>query len=377
MSRFKKRPIAAAVILMLSGTGPTLAQQQTLPEVKVTAPPEGQGFKTDTTNINRTEMPLRDIPQFINTVPEPLIRQQAITSLQEALRNVPGVTFTAAEGGVSASQIFWLRGFPAGGDLFLDSVRDIGEYNRDLFNIERVEVLKGPAALTFGRGSTGGVINQVSKIADLRPRSEAALVLGTNGELRATADANFVLAPTTALRFQVLGEKTDTYRDTDPERPDRFRAQPPVRHRHRPRHLAQLRVPADEDQDRLRPAQPRPDVQLSNAAGAAHAVLRLREVRLHELLHEHRDAQRQLEGERRGERPQRHALGELQARHGSLDRHAQRDHPRRRHRDRLDAVRPARRSRSPTTRRATTTTRCSSTRPTSPGRSPPARSSTR
>ena len=92
--------IAAAVVLMLSGTGPSLAQQQTLPEVKVTAPPEGQGFKTDTTNINRTEMPLRDIPQFINTVPEPLIRQQAITSLQEALRNVPGVTFTAAEGGV-------------------------------------------------------------------------------------------------------------------------------------------------------------------------------------------------------------------------------------------------------------------------------------
>lgn len=213
MSRFKQRPIAAAVVLMLSGTGPALAQQA-LPEVKVTAPPEGQGFKTDTTNINRTEMPLRDIPQFINTVPEPLIRQQAITSLQEALRNVPGVTFTAAEGGVSASQVFWLRGFPAGGDLFLDSVRDIGEYNRDLFNIERVEVLKGPAALTFGRGSTGGVINQVSKIADLRPRSEAALMLGTNGELRATADANFVLASTTALRLQVLGERTDTYRDT-------------------------------------------------------------------------------------------------------------------------------------------------------------------
>ncbi len=215
MSRLKKRPIAAAVALALSGAGPTLAQQsQTLPEVKVTAPPEGQGFKTDTTNINRTEMPLRDIPQFINTVPEPVIRQQAITSLQDALRNVPGVTFTAAEGGVAASQIFWLRGFPAGGDLFLDSVRDLGEYNRDLFNIERVEVLKGPAALTFGRGSTGGVINQVSKIADLLPRSEVGLVLGTNGELRATADANFVLNPTTALRFQVLGEDSDTYRDT-------------------------------------------------------------------------------------------------------------------------------------------------------------------
>jgi catecholate siderophore receptor len=215
MSRFKKRPIAAAVILMLSGTAPALAQQQTLPEVKVTAPPEGQGFKTDSTSTaTRTDTPLRDIPQFINTVPEPVIRQQAIQSLSEALRNVPGITMTAAEGGVSASQIFWLRGFPVAGDLFLDGVRDIGEYNRDLFNIEQVEVLKGPSALAFGRGSTGGVINQVQKRADLLPRSEAALVVGTNGELRATADANFVLNPTTALRFQVLGEKTDTYRDT-------------------------------------------------------------------------------------------------------------------------------------------------------------------
>ena len=100
----------------------------------------------------------------------------------------PGITYAAAEGGVQASQVFWLRGFPAGGDLFLDGVRDIGEYNRDLFNIERVEVLKGPSALTFGRGSTGGVINQVSKIADLLPRSEVGVMLGTNGEARSPAD---------------------------------------------------------------------------------------------------------------------------------------------------------------------------------------------
>ena len=216
MSRFKQRPIAAAVILMLSGAGPALGQEsQTLPEVKVTAPPEGQGFKTDSTSTaTRTDTPLRDIPQFINTIPETLIRQEAITSLSDALRNVPGITMTAAEGGVQASQVFWLRGFPVAGDLFLDGVRDIGEYNRDLFNIQQVEVLKGPAALSFGRGSTGGVINQVQKRADLLPRSEAALMLGTNGELRATADANFVLNETTALRLQLLGEKSDTYRDT-------------------------------------------------------------------------------------------------------------------------------------------------------------------
>ncbi len=223
MAQFTRRPIAAAVILMLSGAGPALAQQpapqpqpaQTMPEVKVTAPPEGQGFKTDSTSSAfRTETPLRDIPQFISTVPQPVLRQQSATSLSEALRNVPGITMTAPEGGVTAGQIFWLRGFPVAGDTFLDGVRDIGEYNRDLFNVQQVEVLKGASALLFGRGSTAGVINQVSKVPDLLRRTEVGLSLGTNGEARLVGDANFLLTPGNALRLNLLGEYSDTYRDT-------------------------------------------------------------------------------------------------------------------------------------------------------------------
>ena len=80
---------------------------------------------------------------------------------------MPGITYAAPEGGTQANQLFYLRGFPAGGDLFIDGVRDIGEYNRDLFATESVEVLKGPSALMFGRGSTGGVINQVTKKPEL------------------------------------------------------------------------------------------------------------------------------------------------------------------------------------------------------------------
>jgi catecholate siderophore receptor len=100
------------------------------------------------------------------------------------------------------------------GDTFLDGVRDIGEYNRDLFNIQQVEVLKGASALVFGRGSTAGVINQVSKIPNLVPLSEVGLSLGTNGEARLVGDANFVLTPGNALRLNLLGEYSDTYRDT-------------------------------------------------------------------------------------------------------------------------------------------------------------------
>ena len=84
---------------------------------------------------------------------------------------MPGISYAAAEGGTQANQVFYLRGFPAGGDIFIDGVRDIGEYNRDLFATESVEVLKGPSALMFGRGSTGGLVNQTSKVAGLlRPQ---------------------------------------------------------------------------------------------------------------------------------------------------------------------------------------------------------------
>ena len=75
---------------------------------------------------------------------------------------MPGISYAAAEGGTQANQVFYLRGFPLNQDIFIDGVRDLGEYNRDLFATESVEVLKGSSALMFGRGSTGGVINQTS-----------------------------------------------------------------------------------------------------------------------------------------------------------------------------------------------------------------------
>ncbi len=99
-------------------------KKTTLAEVKVKSAID-QNYKLDaTTTATRTETPLRDNPQFINTVPEALLRAQNATSLQEALRNVPGVSYAAGEGGAQANQVFYLRGFPAGGDIFLDGVRD-------------------------------------------------------------------------------------------------------------------------------------------------------------------------------------------------------------------------------------------------------------
>lgn len=217
MPQFEKKPMAAAVaLLFLSTPGLVSAQvgpEKTLPEVKVQSAPEGEGFRTDTTRgATRTDTPLRDVPQFVNTVPQSVIRSQGATTLQDALRNVPGITYAAPEGGTQANQVFYMRGFQSGGNLFLDGVRDVGEYNRDLFAIDSVEVLKGPGGLTFGRGSTAGVVNQVSKIADLLPRKEVDFTLGSYDTRRATADLNLPMSQTASFRIVGLKEDSGSYR---------------------------------------------------------------------------------------------------------------------------------------------------------------------
>jgi catecholate siderophore receptor len=213
MARWKRRPLAAAVFATFwAPEGGAFAQDQRLPEVRVRAAPE-EGFKAESTgSATRTETPLRDIPQTINVVPQEVIRSQGATNLGDALRNVPGITYAAPEGGTQANNVYYLRGFPAGGDLFLDGIRDIGEYNRDLFNIEQVEVLKGPSSLMFGRGSTGGIIHQVSKTPTLWNHKEVGLTLGSQDKKRVTADLNLKTGDSNALRINALAEDSGWYR---------------------------------------------------------------------------------------------------------------------------------------------------------------------
>jgi catecholate siderophore receptor len=188
------------------------AADTTLPEVSVQETPD-TGFRTDTTRSGtRTETPLRDVPQFINVVPQTLIRSQNATTLTDALRNVPGISYAAAEGGTQANQVFYLRGFPLNADIFIDGVRDLGEYNRDLFATDAVEVLKGSSALMFGRGSTAGVINQVTKTADRYERREVALSLGSFDQKRLTADMNLRTSESSAVRLVALAEDSNSYR---------------------------------------------------------------------------------------------------------------------------------------------------------------------
>jgi catecholate siderophore receptor len=102
------------------------------------------------------------VPQTITVIPQTVIEEQGATTLRDVLRNVPGLTMTAGEGGTPAGDNLTLRGFSARNDLFVDGVRDMGPTSRDPFNIEQVEVVKGPGSAFSGRGSTGGTINLVS-----------------------------------------------------------------------------------------------------------------------------------------------------------------------------------------------------------------------
>jgi catecholate siderophore receptor len=160
------------------------------------------------TAIDLLPTKILDTPQSINVIPAEVIKEQGVNNLQDALKNVPGITLNAGEGGTHGDLVN-LRGFSAGDDYFMDGLRDTGLYDRDTFDYESIEVYKGPASTLFGRGSTGGVINQVLKAPQLFPIYDFGVTAGTNGEARGTADINYVLGDDAAFRINLMGQRNN------------------------------------------------------------------------------------------------------------------------------------------------------------------------
>jgi catecholate siderophore receptor len=150
----------------------------------------------------------QDTPQNVTIVPQQVMADQAVNNVQDALKNVPGITLNAGEGGTHGDNIN-LRGFAASDDFFLDGLRDTGFYTRDSFNLDSIEVYKGPASTLFGRGSTGGVVNQVSKTPQLNDFIRGTVIGGTNSELRGTADVNYAIGDSSAFRFNAMGMRSE------------------------------------------------------------------------------------------------------------------------------------------------------------------------
>ena len=196
--------IAAGFGLGLS-LSPAMAQtpagegETTLPTVSVKGAAEEKprrSLQSTTTTIGKGRQEIRDIPQAITVVTEKLLDDVKLDTLKQALHYTSGITFAATENGTD--QDIRLRGFPVAttGDLLIDGMKDPSQYDRDSFNYDRIEVMRGSASMLFGRGSTGGVINQVTKkpalldLSDVRARAARATAAA-----RRTARAPMSSAP--------------------------------------------------------------------------------------------------------------------------------------------------------------------------------------
>ncbi|MBS0359947.1 MAG: TonB-dependent receptor [Proteobacteria bacterium] len=173
----------------------------------VTVRGEVQTLNRDT-GLSVLQSTVQDTPQAISVVTQAQLKAQGIASLEGALRNVPGITIAIGEGGTLSGDQFKIRGFDAKDDVYVDGLRDFGSYTRDSFNYEEVQVLKGPSGALFGRGSTGGAINIISKQPKLDDFTSLDGYVGDGRYYRALADINHRFGDTSAVRLSLMANST-------------------------------------------------------------------------------------------------------------------------------------------------------------------------
>jgi catecholate siderophore receptor len=233
------------MVLATASIAPALAQSAPEPIDAAAAPadapvadaaPDDQPKPGDTvyvfgrkvTSSIATLLDAKDAPQVINVITAETLAEQGVTSLEQALRNVPGITTQIGEGGVMNGDQFFIRGLSAKDDIYTDGLRDFGVYTRDSFNYGQVEVLKGPSSTTLGRGTTGGGINTTSKAPYLETGGSATLAGGSAEYGRATGDWNKVLAPGIAARLNAVVHHNKVEGRDDLIRSDRWGIAPSV-----------------------------------------------------------------------------------------------------------------------------------------------------
>ncbi|WP_037053974.1 TonB-dependent receptor [Rheinheimera baltica] len=210
---FHKAPLALAVTIACAvWTGHAVAQQTTavqeLAVAKAKTTTEDDVKVEQSANIKFTQ-PLLDTAKTITVIPQAVMKDRAVDSLRDALRNVSGISLAAGEGGAPSGDSMSIRGFKAATDIFVDGIRDIAGYSRDTYNLESIEVAKGPGSAVSGRGATGGSINLQSKTAKLDQFTDVSLRIGSESDYRATLDSNISLGDSTALRLNLLTDDAD------------------------------------------------------------------------------------------------------------------------------------------------------------------------
>lgn len=182
---------AATLIVMAMPVGAQTAATSTLKEVRVqdSAAPD---YKADTSANTKFTAPLVDTPQTISVIKEQVLREQGATTLTEALRNTPGAStfFLGENGNTNTGDTIYMRGFDSSSSIFVDGIRDLGSVSRDTFNIEQVEVVKGPAGTDVGRTSPTGYINMITKKPSLEDSFNGSLGFGSANFKRGSVDWN-------------------------------------------------------------------------------------------------------------------------------------------------------------------------------------------
>jgi catecholate siderophore receptor len=217
----KRRLIVSAVSatlgMSMAATAAETSEEMTLREVTVTAPAvsdtepvKGYNAKKSVA-ATRTDTALIDTPQSITIVTQELLEDQSVQSMSDAVRYVPGVTASQGEGNRDALNF---RGAGVStGDFYLDGIRDDIQTYRDFYNVDRIEVLKGPNGMIFGRGASGGAINRVSKEAGWSPVRELTLSYGAYDHKRASIDIGDAINEVAAFRLNAVVEDSESYRD--------------------------------------------------------------------------------------------------------------------------------------------------------------------
>lgn len=202
-----------AMLLAASLATPAHAQaEKTLNTITVREKAESaegkDSLRATETSIGKGKQQLRDIPQSITVVTEKQLDDRNLDTVKDALKQTAGITFQAAEGG---EEDIRLRGFALSttGDIFVDGLRDPAFYDRDTFNLDRVELLRGSASMLFGRGSTGGAVNLVNKVPRLMDENQVDVTVGSHNHRRVVGDFNQQTGESSALRVSAMKTTAD------------------------------------------------------------------------------------------------------------------------------------------------------------------------
>ncbi len=180
-----------------SGRVATITMQQMVDSIDVVS-------KAPVVSSPKFTQPILDTPRTLTVIPDEVFTAQGATTLRDVLRNTPGITFQAGEGGGGLpGDTFSMRGFSSGNDITVDGIREVGAYSRDAFNIDQVEVVKGPASAVAGRGATGGSINLVTKTPKTETFTRVSGAAGTESYSRSTIDANLPMTAIADSAFRI------------------------------------------------------------------------------------------------------------------------------------------------------------------------------